>query len=138
MNRTDLQTLAELRLRDAGILLADGGHESAYYLAGYAVECALKACIAKQVRQYDFPDKRLAERSFTHKLTELVDVAGLKAALTNHISASPGFAANWNIVKDWNETSRYSLSISRTDAQALYVAISDPNDGVLAWLKHHW
>jgi HEPN domain-containing protein len=48
MTQTDLQRLSRLRIRDAKILLKNGAHESAYYLAGYAVECALKACIAKQ------------------------------------------------------------------------------------------
>ncbi|MDQ3928287.1 MAG: HEPN domain-containing protein [Chloroflexota bacterium] len=138
MNRSDLQRLAELRLQDAGILLANGRSEAAYYLAGYTVECALKACIAKQVRQYNFPDKRLAIRSFTHDLTDLVDIAGLKAVLTNAVSLSAALAANWNVVKEWNETSRYSLAITQADAQALYTAISDPSTGVLTWLKHHW
>ena len=38
--------------------LLDGGYPAgAYYLMGYAVECALKACIAKQTKRYDFPPK---------------------------------------------------------------------------------
>lgn len=44
---------------------------------GYAVECALKACVAKQVRRYDFPDKKLANEAFTHDLEKLVRVSGL-------------------------------------------------------------
>jgi len=35
-----------------------GFFDGAYYLAGYAVECAIKACIAKGTRRYEFPDKR--------------------------------------------------------------------------------
>jgi HEPN domain-containing protein len=45
MNRTDLQILAEDRLKDAEVLLANGRFGAAYYLAGYAVECGLKACV---------------------------------------------------------------------------------------------
>jgi HEPN domain-containing protein len=45
MNRFDSQKLASLRLREAKALLAAGFPEGAYYLAGYAVECALKACL---------------------------------------------------------------------------------------------
>ena len=33
--------------------------DAAYYMIGYCVECALKACIAKQIRRFDFPDKKL-------------------------------------------------------------------------------
>ena len=46
MNRADFQRLADVRIDEAGVLLAAGRWSGAYYLAGYAVECALKACIA--------------------------------------------------------------------------------------------
>jgi HEPN domain-containing protein len=60
MNRTDLQNLAEERLGDGELLLASGRYGAAYYLVGYAVECGLKACIAKLTRAEDFYDKILA------------------------------------------------------------------------------
>jgi len=44
-----------MRLKDAEVLLQKGRNEAAYYLAGYAVECALKACIAKQTKRHEFP-----------------------------------------------------------------------------------
>lgn len=138
MNRSDLHRLAEIRLNEARILLDNGSYSGAYYLAGYAVECALKACIAKQVQQYDFPDKELAQKNFTHKLTDLVDVARLGIALTSKIQASHGFAANWNIVKDWREVACYDPAIREVDARALYIEISDPSDGVLIWLTTYW
>jgi HEPN domain-containing protein len=47
MTRKDLQKLAAIRLKEAKLLLAANAPDGAYYLAGYAVECALKACIAK-------------------------------------------------------------------------------------------
>lgn len=47
MNRTQLQILAEERARDAEALLNAGRWSGAFYLAGYAIECGLKACIAK-------------------------------------------------------------------------------------------
>jgi HEPN domain-containing protein len=51
MNRADLQSLSNLRLADARALLSAGRFAAAYYLAGYAVECALKACIARAVQR---------------------------------------------------------------------------------------
>lgn len=47
MNRSDFQKLTELRLTEANALLGAKCYEGAYYLTGYAVECALKACIAQ-------------------------------------------------------------------------------------------
>ena len=59
LSRSDLQGLALVRLDDARSLLAADRWDGAYYLAGYAAECGLKACIAAQTRQYDFPDREL-------------------------------------------------------------------------------
>jgi len=47
VNRRDLQALSRIRLTEAKALLRLGHYDGAYYLAGYAAECALKACIAK-------------------------------------------------------------------------------------------
>jgi len=75
MNRADLQRLSNARIREAKILFAAGEYSGAYYLAGYAVECALKACFAKSVKRYDFPDKTRAGNIFTHKLKDLARLA---------------------------------------------------------------
>src|SRR5262249_10273775 len=56
MTRADLQQLSRLRRREARVLLDAGHSAGAYYLVGYAVECALKACIARSTRRYDFPE----------------------------------------------------------------------------------
>ena len=57
MNRIDLQNLANERIAEAKILFDAGKWSGAYYLAGYAVECGLKACIAKLTKPDEFPDK---------------------------------------------------------------------------------
>jgi HEPN domain-containing protein len=80
VDRKDLQALCRIRLREAQSL-ARGGHcDGAYYLAGYAVECALKACIAKETRRYEFPEKKKVDASYKHNLSELVKVAELDEA----------------------------------------------------------
>jgi hypothetical protein len=63
--------------------------------------------------------------------------AGLQASLDAEISADPQFAANWNVVKDWSEQSRYSQT-DQKEAEALIRATSDKGHGVLRWLKQHW
>ena len=77
MNRTDLQQLATTRLDEAQLLLLAGRFSGAYYLAGYSVECALKAVIAKKTQQYDFPDKQHVIKAHTHNLQTLVEQAGM-------------------------------------------------------------
>jgi hypothetical protein len=61
VNRAEFQKLADLRAREAGVLLAARCYDGAYYLAGYAVECALKACIVFQgAYLYRAPTRRRA------------------------------------------------------------------------------
>lgn len=126
-----------MRLTEAKALLNWKHHDGAYYLAGYAVECALKACIAKQTKRYDFPNKRIAIDSYTHDLNQLIRVAGLQAALATEIRRDANFEVNWAIVKDWNEESRYERHDAAA-ARGLYLAIADTRHGVLKWLKRHW
>jgi len=59
MNRIDFQKIAELPPSGIQVLLAAGFPDGASILAGYAVECALKACISKRTREHDFPEKKL-------------------------------------------------------------------------------
>lgn len=134
MNRTDLQRLAELRLREADHLLSAELYAGAYYLLGYSVECALKACIAKQIRQYDFPDRRLINDSYTHNLETLLRLSGLR----DELRADPDLDLNWTVVKDWSEQSRYELGISEVRARDLNDAINDAANGVLPWLRTRW
>jgi len=137
VNRTDLQRLARTRIRDAEVLLGAGQWSGAYYLAGYAVECALKACIAKQTGLHDFPDKDRVLKSYSHRVESLVELADLTSQLDDALRADSTFKQNWSFVKDWNEQSRYQ---ERTEAKArqLFDAISHPTRGVLSWIKGHW
>jgi HEPN domain-containing protein len=138
MNRSDFQQLSTLRIREAKVLFDNSYYAGAYYLAGYAVECALKACITRLTKRFDFPEKAIVNRSHTHNLTELIDVAGLKVALDNQTQSARGFGSNWNIIKEWSENARYKLNISRTEAESIYSAITDRTNGVLPWLKKYW
>jgi len=62
----DLYRLTAARLEDARILLHQNRAQAAYYLAGYAVECALKACIARKTALHEFPDMHHARKSCNH------------------------------------------------------------------------
>ncbi|MEW6131453.1 MAG: HEPN domain-containing protein [Acidobacteriota bacterium] len=137
MNRDDLKELTKIRLKEAKLLLDHGKYSGAYYLCGYIVECALKACIAKLTRRYDFPDKKRANESYTHNLSDLVKVAGLVASLNTEKTSDPTFEINWKVVITWDESSRYTTH-GQAEAQGLYQAIADRRHGVLKWIKQHW
>jgi HEPN domain-containing protein len=137
MNRADLQRLSNVRIREAKILFAEGEYSGAYYLAGYALECALKACFAKKVKKYDFPNKNM-RNIFTHAPTELIVWAGLKDELLAARQTNSKFAAGWDVVCRWTEESRYSSILTKSDAEEILDALVRRKDGVLPWIKRYW
>ena len=137
MDRRDFQSLSRVRAKEAEALLGFGLNDGAYYLAGYAVECALKACIAKGTRRHEFPDRKKVEASHTHKLGDLVKLANLEKARLNRITADSEFGRDWDLVQEWSEHSRYNR-YSAADARALVAAVNDRRHGVVAWIKPHW
>ena len=135
MNRSDFRRLTDLRLREAEALFTTRAFEGSYYLAGYAVECALKACIAKRTREFDFPDKREVERSHTHDLARLLEVAELQPLLEEEIASDQALKKRWSVVRVWSEASRYILGVGEESAQNMLDAV---RDGVLPWPKKRW
>ncbi len=139
MNRADLQRLSQDRIDDVAALLAAQRWSAAYYLAGYVIECAIKACVAKQVNQYEFPDKNFAIRVFTHSFPDLLRAIGLLTVLEAD-RTTPGREAlniNWEIVKMWQPESRYQQK-SQAEAEAIHKAVTAPHDGLFAWIQAHW
>ena len=137
MNRDSFREISRLRQKEAQALLKTGHYPGAYYLAGYAVECALKACIARQTRRNDFPDKKFAEKAWTHDLEQLVRAAGLAPELEK-AKKDGAFELNWAMVKDWSESSRYESKISRDQAKNFYSACVSRKHGILSWIKKRW
>jgi len=136
MNRVEFQTLATERLSDAEALIKAARYACAYYVAGYAVECALKACIARKTNQDDFPPKD-AQRYYLHDISKLLDGAGPGLAFEQEAAQDPIFRANWATVKDWTEEARYQRHAQR-QAEEIMSAIIDPDHGVLQWLRRNW
>src|SRR5271154_4786242 len=108
--RKDFQRLAAMRAREARVLVKNGNENGAYYLGGFAVECALKACIARKTNRYDFPaDKNYAIKVYTHDLSALLKLGGLDGHLDVAMKSDTLLAANWSVVKSWDVSSRYEL-----------------------------
>lgn len=137
MNKIELENLADIRIKEAEILLRSDCFHGAYYLSGYSLECALKACIAKQVREYDFPDKKLVNDSYSHNLKSLVSTAGLNQELFIQENQDKEFKLNWAVAVQWSEGSRYKLNITKQEAYDLFTAITDNKSGVMLWLKRY-
>jgi hypothetical protein len=138
MNRDDFRALARTRLREARTLRDRQLWSGCYYLTGFALECALKACIAGWTQRYDFPDKKRVDQSYTHDLAALVKVAGLEQALLTDSKASPALGRNWGFVKEWSVEARYNRRVTAAEARALYRAVTQRRTGALAWVRRHW
>ena len=138
MNRSDFHQLAELRVQEAEVLLTQGFFDGAYYLLGYAVENAFKACIAKQTNQHDFPpDRKTIEAIYQHDPKKLLKASGLELEYQKEVLASTAFADNWKIVQVWSEKSRYQIGRSAAEINDFYSAVVS-KEGVLTWLKKYW
>jgi len=138
MNRKDFQALANLRLREARVLLRAKEFNGAYYLVGYAVECGLKASIAKKVKKHDFyPDREIVKNAYTHNLKGLLGLTVLEQELRLAAQSDPVFARNWNLTIIWSEASRYTAS-NEADCRELMNAIMEKHHGVMSWLKKRW
>jgi HEPN domain-containing protein len=134
--RREFQQLARMRLRDARVLIQSGSAEAAYYLTGLAVECAVKACIAKNTDRHDFPpNPSIIKNIYTHDLDKLVGAAKLQAALDAERRRNASFKTKWDVVKDWSINSRYA--VGGLNARDLYRAVAGRN-GVMQWLRQRW
>ncbi len=137
MTRRDFQVLARMHLRAARALLQTGHWPSAYHVAGFAIECGLKACLAKRTHRYDFPPRETRD-IYTHDPTKLLETAKLAAAQKAAEAANNAFEVNWTIVKDWTPESRYDHSITQAKARDLYRAITARQNGVMTWIRQRW
>ncbi len=135
VNRADFQKLARTRLREALHLLKGGLNDGAYYLGGYAVECALKACYARRTRRFDFPpEDREYKTAYSHELGKLATIAGVRGELEQ---AGTKLASNWTTVQRWSHHSRYR-PVTKQQAEELLAAISERRDGVFVCLRKLW
>jgi HEPN domain-containing protein len=115
---SDLRKMARARVEDAKALYAAGRYDGAVYIAGYAVECQLKARIATGLlAQGEWPESNSEFESFSrmksHKLEDLLRLSGREARLS-----APKYQAAWSyILRNWKPESRYA-KIGTVNAQA--------------------
>jgi HEPN domain-containing protein len=136
LSRQQLQAVATGKLDDAVLLLVHGRYSNASYLAGYAVEVALKAVIAKQFLPGVIPEKGLVNSIYTHDLRDCLDWRTFGAELKRKAarSRSPAIAS---IVSQWSEARRYDI-IEESRARELLEAVGEAQGGVFPWIILHW
>jgi hypothetical protein len=133
--RRDLVRLQVEWLLDARTLLGAQRYAGAYHAGGVALECALKARIARFIEAEEFPDLKLAREAWDHdprKLLALGDLLRLMRA------APPSVQTNWATMKDWTVESRYTHTVNPATVAAFVDALDHPTDGVITWLRNHF
>ena len=118
----------------ARILLKQNVTAEAWYHAGFAVECAMKAAIMRHRRYNAFPDRETNPELYVHNLHALAVEAGLdiKALVRDPI------ATNLQVVLMWGRSASYDpkpmpVTVARDMVEAACGA-----DGVIAWLDRRF
>ena len=139
MNRVELQSLSKDRILDAKALIDGQRWSFAYYVTGYAVECALKSCLLSRMplTGWVFEEKVKIDECLTHDFAKLIKLSGLTDELNRRLASSPAFVGNWGVATQWKVTDRYGM-IDEISAKGLLAAITDQPDGVLEWIMTFW
>jgi len=139
VNRQILKSVARAKFKAAKILSNAGDYDTAGYLLGYVVECALKATICKKLNLTEYPDTGRHKDVFaSHDFDRLLTLSGYSSHI--NLSVNPDLFQNWSILtQDWKPETRYSENVySANTIQHKILALKDPGNGFLAWIKHRW
>ncbi|MGB7600828.1 MAG: HEPN domain-containing protein [Candidatus Sulfotelmatobacter sp.] len=139
MTRRDLRELSRVRLQEAEALYKAHLYDGCVYLAGYAVELALKARICRLLRVKEYPLSGDIGKAFkVHKLDQLKVLAGLTPEID--MSKNKELFDNWSKAVGWDPEQRYEAP-GKYDARTAKIILdsltSKPN-GVFTWLSLRW
>ncbi|WP_028527203.1 hypothetical protein [Runella limosa] len=145
---TDFQTMAGLKVVEAKVLCSGGHHKAAFYLAGYALEFALKAAVCKCLDMPDFFKEKqkgtagyvggVLEKYKTHDIKTLIVLAGLYNKLEDYKTVNSDFGLAWYHIENlnWSERCRYELAgHSDIDVNKFVEGIETQ---FLPWISQHW
>lgn len=140
-----IEALAYAKLQDAELLLENNRFDSAYYLAGYAIELLLKARVCKTLGIPDFfdfnnPDrKKLKNEGIimkpykVHDYMQLLILSGIYPHFKNELEANEIFVFHWSIVVKWNENARYLTGGNIEYTKDFISSVK----AVMAWIQKH-
>lgn len=148
-NRADFQQLAILRLTEAQTLLTHDLPDGAFYLAGYAVECALKAAICRTLGIDDFFESYsskphgakvrddVVQKFKTHDYGTLLVLSGLYHKLGADLLTDKALNDSWSTFQNqnWSEQQRYATASKAMNDTLDFVASVNY---FLQWISQHW
>lgn len=121
---SELQKIAQARLKDAKALYAARRYDGAVYLGGYAVEIKLKARICKTLKWVGYPHTKTEFQGLSsfkvHDLDLLLKLSGRETFLKTN------FLVEWSIANQWRPESRYTATgtVTRSEAEEMLDAVS--------------
>ncbi len=138
MTRKDLQELSRLRLREADALYNARLYDGCVYLAGYAVELALKARICRVLRVNEYPSGDLGKAFKVHSLEQLKVLAGLSRDID--VRKNKELFDNWSKAVAWNPEQRYDApgKYNGATAKVILDGLTAKPNGVFTWLTKRW
>lgn len=125
ITRQELRRIARCRLAEARALYKNGKYDGAAYLAGYAIEAALKARICQTLQWNGYPETRREFDNYlsfrTHDLVVLLTLTNVE----NRIKTRHWLA--WTRIKTWNPEIRYRRigSVTQQDAFEMLEAAAE-------------
>jgi hypothetical protein len=118
----DLSRLSRGRLADSKVLFKAGRYDGAAYLAGYAIEIALKLRICKTLKWIGFPETAREFENYgtlkTHKLDVLLHLSGFEKQIKSN------YLSEWSVVTSWDPEARYRPigSAKKSDIQLMILS----------------
>ncbi len=143
--QSEIEALAYAKLQDAELLAENSRFDSAYYLAGYAVELLLKARVCKTPGIPDFFDFDNAERKKlknesvitkpfkVHDFEQLFILSGIYREFKNELAINELFKFHWSTIVKWNENSRYLTGGNREYVKDFIISVKE----VMLWIQKH-
>ncbi|WEK34474.1 MAG: hypothetical protein P0Y53_18460 [Candidatus Pseudobacter hemicellulosilyticus] len=134
--QAELDKLADEKLAAAECLAVAGHYDTAYYLAGYAIELLLKARICKILANPEFfrfeSMKQEAYKPFkTHDYEQLMVLAGIWKQFEKAMKADNWLEKKWKKIKTWNEGHRYKQGKTVAEIKAFFEDIKT----ISIWIK---
>lgn len=110
---SDLNTLSLARLEDAKALMKAERYDGAMYIAGYAIELALKARICKTLKWTEFPETQDYRSFKVHNLDVLLHLSGIEDDINSN------YWIDWSLASKWNPENRYKTNalVSKQEAE---------------------
>jgi HEPN domain-containing protein len=140
LTRKNLQELSRLRLREAEALYKAHFYDGCVYLAGYAVELALKARICRLLRVKEYPPLAgdIGRAFKVHSLDQLKVLAGLGAEID--VKRNKELFDNWSKAVEWDPEQRYDApgKYNARVAKGVLDGLTDKPNGVFTWLTKRW